>query len=316
MNRKAELAEQVQQYLQFSTDRITDWNKQTKEILNLQKQWEAIGGLPRESAKDINKRFWGAFKGFFHNKGLFFKKLEGERLQNLDKKKALVELAVKLKESTEWKETAEKLKHLQKEWKDIGPVPEKFRNSIYGQFKDACDAFFNKRRSQNQEIEKDYHENLQKKQQICSEIESMKKANDHDLDKFLDLKQQFDQIGYVPVSEVKSIRAQFKAAASDYLATLPETLQYEAKQIKYNIEFEKLKKGPNADRRRDQKEQALRREISTLENDISTWNNNLEFFANSKTAAKLKEEFTVKIDETGNKLQELKSQLRALRQLQ
>ncbi len=315
LKKKAELAEEVQQYFQFTTDRITDWNKNTKAILELQKKWEAIGGLPRESAKEVNKKFWGAFKGFFHNKGLFFKQLEGERMLNLDKKKGLVEMAERLKDNTDWNETAEKLKSLQKEWRDIGPVPEKYRNSIYSPFKNACDTFFNNRRSQNQELEKDFIKNLKKKQQICSEIETMTSTGDFDLDKLLDLKQKFNDIGYVPAAEVKNIRAQFTEVANEFLAKVPEELVNEARQIKYDIEFEKLKKGPHADRRKEQKEQALRRDIGTLENDISTWSNNLEFFANSKTANKVKDEFTVKIDQADERLQALKSQLRAIRQL-
>ena len=146
LSQKVALAEQVQEYLKFTSSRITDWNKKTKEILELQKKWEAIGGLPREQAKEVNKKFWGAFKRFFHNKGLFFKELEGERVENLEKKKALVTKAEDLKDNTDWNQTAEKLKALQKEWKNIGPVPEKYRNSIYSQFKAACDTFFNNRR--------------------------------------------------------------------------------------------------------------------------------------------------------------------------
>jgi len=315
LQKKVEYAEDVQQYLAFSSDKITDWNKKTKAVLELQKKWEAIGGLPRENAKEVNKRFWGAFKGFFHNKGLFYKKLEGERVLNLEKKKELVTTAESLKEGTNWNETAEKLKKLQKEWQEIGPVPEKYRNLIYSQFKSACDTFFNNRRSQNHEMEKEYVGNLQKKLKICSAIEAMTADNNYDLDKFLELKQEFANIGYVPSSEVKNIREKFSAAANKFLAAVPEDIVDEARQIKYDIQFEKLKKGPHSDRRKEHKEQSLRRDINALENDISTWKNNLEFFVNSKTANKVKEEFMVRIDQADQKLQELKSQLRSIRQL-
>ena len=315
LDKKAVLAQEVQEFLTFNSDRINEWNKRTKAILELQKKWEAIGGLPRDQAKEVNRKFWGAFKGFFQNKSSFFKKLEGERVSNLEKKQQLVAQAESLKDSKEWHETAEKLKTLQKEWRNIGPVPEKHRNSIYKQFKEACDTFFNNRRSQNQEQEKDYIENLKLKQQICVDIESMTTAADFDLDKFLNLKQKFAEIGFVPASQVKQIRSQFTQTANDFLAAVPDELKDEARQIKYDIQFEKLKQGPHADRRKDQKVQSLRRDISTLENDISTWKNNLEFFASSKTANKLKEEFTVKIEKAAKQLNDLKSQLRALREL-
>jgi len=313
--KKQELAEEVQQFNDFQSKRINDWNKKTREILDLQKRWEAVGGLPREHAKEINKKFWGAFKGFFHNKGLFFKELEGERVANLEKKQELVAQAEKLKDSTDWNKTAETLKALQRQWREIGPVPEKHRNSVYQQFKAACDEFFNNLRSQSQESEKEYIENLKQKQKVCVEIETMTASKDYNLDKFLDLKQKFDDLGYVPAAEVKNIRSSFVTASKDFLSGVPEELKEEAKQIKYDIEFEKLKRGPNAGRKIEHKEQALRREIGSLENDIATWKNNLEFFANSKTADKLKQEFTVKIDQAVKRLKELKGQLRAVREL-
>lgn len=315
LNKKTQLAEEVQEYAQFDSDKITDWNKKTKAILNLQKRWEAIGGLPREHAREVNRKFWGAFKGFFQNKGAFFKKLEGQREANLEKKQELVKHAEELKDSTDWNKTAEKLKTLQKEWRNVGPVPEKYRNSVYAQFKEYCDIFFNNKRSQNQELEKEYIENLKQKQQICTEIEKMTTGGDYNLDKFLDLKQKFYDIGFVPASEIKNIRTQFGEAANDFLSRVPEELADEARQIKYDIKFEKLKKGPHANRRKEHKEQALRRDIAALENDIATWKNNLEFFANSKKANKVKEEFTTKIEQAVKKLKDLKSQLRSLRQL-
>ena len=313
--KKMDLAQEVRDFPKFTSSRITDWNKKTKDILELQKKWEAIGGLPREQAKEVNKMFWGSFKRFFHNKGLFFKELEGEREENLEKKKALVATAETLKDSTDWNDTAEKLKQLQKEWRNIGPVPEKYRNAIYGQFKAACDTFFNNRRSQNHEIEKEYVENLGQKQKVCVEIESMVTAKDFDLDKFLELKNKYDELGYVPASEVKNIRSQFRSVSEQFLSAVPPELEEEATQIKYDIQFEKLKQGPNANRRIEQREQAVRREIGALENDIATWRNNLGFLASSKQADKVKQEFEDKIEQAGQKLDELKNQLRALRQL-
>ncbi len=153
---KAELAESAQFFVQFDTDRIKEWNNKTKELLELQKKWEAVGGLPRAKAKEVNKRFWGAFKTNFHNKGAFFKKLDSQREANLDKKK----------DSTDWNNTAETFKKLQRQWREIGPVPEKFRESVYQEFKKACDYFFDQRRGSQNEAEKEYIENYNQKSKV------------------------------------------------------------------------------------------------------------------------------------------------------
>ena len=73
MEKKLALGDEAESFLSFNSDRINDWNSKTKELLEIQKKWDAIGGLPREHAKDVNKKFWTAFKGFFSNKNRFFK---------------------------------------------------------------------------------------------------------------------------------------------------------------------------------------------------------------------------------------------------
>src|SRR5690606_34114945 len=89
LEKKKVLVEKVLAFADFSSDRIKLWNQKTKEILEIQKQWDAIGGLPRESSKEVNRLFWNSFKKFFSSKHHFFKDLEKERAENLEKKKAL-----------------------------------------------------------------------------------------------------------------------------------------------------------------------------------------------------------------------------------
>src|SRR5690606_27380913 len=107
---KMQLGEEAQAYASFQSDRIKEWNEKTKEILELQKKWEQVGGLPRARAKDVNKKFWSAFKAFFNNKNAFFKKLDEEREQNLQLKNELVRQAQELKESHDWEKTSNELK--------------------------------------------------------------------------------------------------------------------------------------------------------------------------------------------------------------
>src|SRR5690606_36210468 len=142
LDAKSKLAEEVQACVSFDSDRIKLWNEKTREILELQKRWEAVGGLPRAKARDVNKKFWSAFKTFFNNKNQFFRKLDEEREQNLQIKNELVRQAQELRESKDWEATSNTLKALQQKWKDVGPVPEKFREKVFREFKDACDYFF------------------------------------------------------------------------------------------------------------------------------------------------------------------------------
>ncbi|MEM7551272.1 MAG: DUF349 domain-containing protein [Bacteroidota bacterium] len=310
--KKEELISKLPEFVEFKSDRISDWNKKTKELLELQKQWEAIGALPREKAKAINKQFWGQFKTFFAHKTEFFKELESHREENLEKKKQLVSRATELKDNTDWERTANTFKQLQREWREVGPVPEKFRESIYKEFKEACDHFFNKKRESNKEREKDFEDNLNKKEELCKSMEEDVKDGKLSNENLEEAVDQFLNIGFVPRNAIKSIQNRFHSAVSAYLKALdiPESDQEE---FMIKIDFASMKSAPFAKNKLFKKEQHIKKQIGDLENDISTWRNNMEFFASSKQADKLKNEFEEKISSAETRLKELRRQLRLIK---
>lgn len=310
---KEQLADEVQPFTEFDSDRIKEWNQKTKEILDIQKKWEAVGGLPRAKAKSVNKKFWGTFKTFFNNKSAFFKKLDAQREGNLEKKKELVQKAHEIKDSTDWQKTAEEFKRLQREWKEIGPVPEKQRESIYKEFKEAADHFFSNKRSKNSEVEKEFEENLKKKEDICDQIEKLAKENPDDLDKLRDLQDEYLDIGFVPRNSISKIKSRYSEVVDKFINNIEGISNEDRQAIRIENQVNKILSGPNADQKIYRKEQAIKKQISKVEHDIALWKNNLEFFADSKTADKLKDEFNSKIKSATNELKNLKQQLKIIR---
>ncbi len=312
LNKKIALTETIAPFAVFDAEKISDWNSKTKEILEVQKQWEAVGAMPREQAKEVNKKFWSSFKAFFNNKSEFFKKLESLREENLKLKQELVSQAVALENSTEWHQTAEQLKGLQQKWKEIGPVPEKFRNSVYKEFKTACDNFFNNRRKHNQGLESEYVTNLKKKEEICDHLEKMAATKDVDMEEVYSLQDAYNEIGFVPKKNIKQIQRRYQQAL-DKLVNNADNLDDSSKsEFKSLININDLKSGPNADQKLNRKEYSLRRKITALEGDISTWKNNMGFFASSKNADELLKDFQSKIENAEKELIALKEELKLI----
>ena len=311
---KARLRDEVQPYATFDSDRIVDWNSKTQEILDIQKRWEAIGGLPRDRAHEVNKPFWSAFKRFFNNKNGFFKKLEGQREGNLKLKEVLVAKANELKESTDWNQTANDLKNLQNEWRNIGPVPEKHRNEVYQRFKKACDFFFENRRNRFKEVEKGYEKNLKQKEEICQKILKLAREGAGDIGQLEALQEEWNNIGFVPKNAIRSSQDMFARAVDQFIAS-SSLGEDEKNKLKITTRLTSLKGTPNANRKLNKKEFTLRRQITNLENDISLWKNNLEFFANSKNADQVRQEFDEKIEKAKRQLEELKAQLKIIKDI-
>lgn len=313
LGNKASLSEAVQEFVNFQSDRIKEWNQKTKEILEIQKQWEVIGGLPRAKAKEVNKKFWSAFKTFFNNKNAFFKKLDEERDQNLQVKNELVTRAHELKESTEWDKTSNELKNLQVKWKEIGPVPEKFREKVFKEFKDACDYFFEQKRTQQGRMEDEQAENLKQKEEICTILESHAAARTASHDVLRELQDKYNSIGFVPRKDIGTIRTRYHEAVERFINSIPGISENEKGKISLENQLSDLRNDPMADRKIYQKEQVIRKKISKIESDIGLWQNNLEFFSRSQNAEKVREEFNEKIKTAHEHLKQLKDQLKLLK---
>ncbi|WP_268033973.1 DUF349 domain-containing protein [Algoriphagus sp. PAP.12] len=308
---KEALIEKLAVYADFKADRIKEWNSKTKEILEIQKEWEKIGPVPRESGREINKSFWTAFKKFFHNKNMFFKELDEIRATNQSKAEGLIEKAEELKDSTDWQNTANALIGLQQEWKKLGPTPEKSRDSLYKRFKAACDTFFDNRRNSNKQANSEYEANYKKKQAICELIVSAAEGNPSE-DELTGLVDQFNEIGFVPRKNMKDIQAQFKEAVDVYLEKLDDG--FDREDFLFRLNLNRIQSDPNANKTLNKKEHGIRKQISDLENNITLWKNNLEFFAASKTADKLKDQFDVKIQKAEDEIEKLKKKLSILRE--
>ncbi len=310
---KEALIEVLKPFAEFSADRIRDWNTKTKEILEIQKSWEKIGPVPRESGKEINKTFWASFKQFFHNKNLFFKELDEVRLQNQARAEELITKAEELKDSTDWQNTSNALVRLQQDWKKLGPTPEKSRDSLYKRFKLACDTFFDNRRESNKTSNAEFEDNLKKKQEICDQISKAASSGDVSEEELSKLVGEFNDIGFVPRKAMKEIQVQFKTVVDQYLEKLnPEGSGRE--DFLFRLNLNRLQSDPNAVKTLNKKEHGIRKQISELENNITLWKNNLEFFAASRTADKLKDQFDLKIQKAEEEIEKLKSKLSILRE--
>lgn len=316
---KQQVIAEIAEFTTFQSDRIKEWNQKTTQIMALQKKWEAIGAVPRAKTKDINKQFWSAFKIFFSNKSGFFKKLDESRQQNLALKKELVAQAEAIKDNTtDWEKTANTLKALQVKWKEVGPVPDKVRESIFQEFKAACDHFFGQRRATLDAADKEQQENLAKKEAICSELERMVNEKTGTLGQLKEMQRSFHAIGFVPRTAMNGIKNRFNTATEKLMTSLSEVSQEEKDKAMLEIQLENMKTDPDASHKLHVREQTLRKQITKAENDLATLKNNLEFFARSKgkNAEDLRADVNQKIEAAAAELAKLKSQLKVLRSAQ
>ena len=269
-----------------------DWHDKTEEILALQAKWKTIGFAPQKMNTKIFERFRAACDEFFKRKSEHFKSLKVNMNENLEKKKQMCEKAEALKDSTDWKATAEILTKLQKEWKEIGPVAKKHSETIWKRFVSACDYFYeqkNKAESSHKVVEQ---ENLEKKKAILNKL-SEYNAMDADAisaEAIKQLSKEWNAIGHVPFKEKDRIYKQYHALVDSLYNKLNiSASQKKLKNFKSNIS----NKENNIYREREK----LVRAYENMKNEIQTYENNLGFLnSTSKKGNGLVQEMNRKVE--------------------
>ena len=259
---------------------FASWESKTQEVIALQNKWKTIGFAPQKMNVKIFERFRKACDEFFRKKGEFFKSLKEGMNENLEKKRALCEKAEALKDSTDWKATADELTKLQKEWKTIGPVAKKYSDAVWKRFISACDYFFeqkNKATSSQRSVEQ---ENLEKKKNIIEKLNAIDDQMDTEEATQLvrDLMKEWNGVGHVPFKEKDRIYKQYHSQI-DKLFERFNISASNKKLSNFKSTISSIQEGsPQALYREREK---LVRAFDNMKNELQTYENNLGFLTTS-----------------------------------
>ena len=252
------------------------WNNATQKVLEMQARWKEIGFAPQKMNLKIFERFRMSCDEFFGRKSDFFKNIKVSLAENLEKKRALCEQAESLKDSEDWKETADKLSKLQKEWKSIGAVPQKQSEALWKRFVSACDEFFEKRNKVTSSQRSVEQENLKQKRDVIAKINSIDTAlSDAEQTKLLNtFINEWNSIGFVPFKEKDKLYKEYRASIN----AVYERLHIKANERKLADFRNNIAKGGNTLQRERER---LIRQYENLKSEITTYENNLGFLSTS-----------------------------------
>lgn len=278
------------------------WETKTQEVIALQNKWKTIGFAPQKMNVKIFERFRKACDEFFKKKGEFFKLLKEGMNANLEKKKALCEKAESLKDSTEWKETAEILTKLQKEWKTIGPVSKKYSDAVWKRFITACDYFFEQKGKATSSQRSVEQENLEKKKAIIARLTAIDETTDADeaSKEVRELMKEWNGIGHVPFKEKDRLYKQYHGLI-DQLFDRFNISASNKKLSNFKSSIGNIQSGGSQSLYREREK--LVRTYENMKNELQTYENNLGFLTtSSKKGNSL-------LTEINRKVEKLKSDL-------
>ena len=306
LKKKTDLCEKVEAIAKEENKGASDWEKHTKQIIELQNEWKTIGFAPQKMNVKIFERFRAACDDFFTRKTEFFRGMKERFAENTEKKRALVEKAQALQDSTDWKSTSDKLIALQKEWKTIGMVPKKLGDQLWEEFLGACNKFFEARNAATAGTRGEEHANLEKKRDVIARLKLVtEEAGDNLQETVQQLVAEYQAIGHVPFREKDKLYEEYHAV----LDKLYKELNISVAKRRLNNFKQNLKqvaeRGENA---LDNERARLFRQYEAMKQEIQTYENNLGFLSvSSKKGNSL-------IDEMNRKVQKLKDDMNLVRE--
>ena len=292
-----------------------EWSEKSKQFDDLFTEWKNIGPVPKSNTDAVWINFKGNRNDFFSQKKVFFNGLNNQRKENLKAKETLCEQVEALKSNTDWVSTAKKIIQIQAEWKKIGPVPDKYNQKIWKKFRAACDFFFdakNKANAGKQELES---ENLKKKEELINQLQELASGQTENKTAFQSLKKinaAWRTIGFVPHKHLSRVNKAYDTANNAVYNKYSQQIE-EQKAANLTEHYSEIINSNQGGQTLEKEERNIQRRITSLNEEISSIETNMSFFASSKTADKMLKEFEQKITKTKKHIDRLKKELSTIK---
>ena len=312
---KLTLCEEVEAINLMEMNNFKEFEERADKVVALQKMWRTLGFAPKKQNNKIYQRFRDACDSFFEKKRGFYADNKEVQLNNLQLKTELCIQAEALQESTDWKSSSDALIKLQKEWKEVGPVPRKQSERIWKRFRKACDNFFNRKSEHFTKLDTSYEDNLKAKIAIIEALESFEPGTDVQVafDHLKDLQRKWAEIGFVPFNKKEEISNRYRNALNKEFDKL-KIADEDKSILKYKTKLDNLKANPKASRKVHNERDKFFTKIKQLESDIVLWENNIGFFAKSAKADTMIREVEEKIDSAKKLIKTLEEKVRMIDQ--
>jgi len=307
---KTRLCEQVEEIISLNIDSPRKWNEFSQKVIDLQKMWRSIGFAPKKDNNLVYEKFRNTCDEFFNKKREFFSSHREKQNANMQLKTELCIQSEALTKSTDWRQTTEDLISIQKQWKQIGPIPRKYSDALWLRFRTACDTFFTNKKNHFKGQDSDQEENLVKKNELIDKVRVYTLTDDQnaDLEKLKEFQKQFTVIGHVPINQKDKVHKEFR----ELINLLFDKLNIDDSRrdiMQFRQKIDTLAQSPKSKSRIYMEREKLINKLKQLEGDVILWENNIGFFAKSKNSEVMINEVRRKIEMSKKQIESIKERI-------
>jgi hypothetical protein len=313
LEKKTALCEQVEAIASKKYDSHIAWVEMTNQVLGVQKTWKTIGYAPKKDNNAVYARFRSACDVFFASKAEFYSAAYEEQKDNLRLKTEIVEKAESLMKSEDWKGTTTELIRLQRQWKEIGPVPRRDSDKLWKRFRSACDSFFNNKTSYFEDVDSTFDDNLKAKESLIEKMDAFKPSKDQgkNLYALSDFQNKFDEIGFVPSAKKDWIKDQFRKAQDRLLEKIGLD-ESERSIFRFRNRISGMLHAPRSEMKLNFERDKLISKLQQLRSDITVWENNIGYFTQTDPSDDTLRGLKEKIESSHERIRVLETKIRIL----
>jgi hypothetical protein len=307
---KAACVEQIEAWsATASAQNAAAWNQIFEDLGEQRKVLQAVGHTFGDASDAIWKRFREVEHRLNRARNGFFKERKAAFAEALAAKMTLVDQAEALKDSSDLKGTAAVLKRLQSDWKKTPFVPKGEGDKLWERFRAACNAFFEKAKSEQNQQDSALEENAVLKRALLDEAQGLTVTGREHLPILLDLSKRWKEAGPLPGKERK-LDAQFHAVMDSHFGAL-DMNKAESQKIRYQQKLESM--GNDGGQSLEREVQFLRNKLDESRRELTQMEANFSRFTTGKSSKPnpLLVEAQKRIDAAGEEVAQWEVKLKA-----
>lgn len=308
--KKQEILSRFQETVGDTITTQKELKDQVKTVEELKNSFYAVGPVPKKNQKLLSKQLRELFRQFNQAKNAFYKEQKKVYQENLTKKRALIEQAESLKERTDFKVVTPLIKELQQEWKQTGHVPRKYSEPLWEAFRGACNAYFERLKSQKNNSRAQFNEQRKQLSTLIETAESFTPSKDKDAD-FQQLYKLKDAMNKHLGSSTSPQAQKAEKAMQKALKEAGFTGESFAAEMSAQ-RIEQLKETSSGLNEVQSTRAEVKKQIDRLTDEIRLLETNLEFFSSSSSANTLLDDAKSKLEQKISDKEQWKAKLKEL----
>lgn len=183
-----------------------DWLAVARVLRETKQEWRRCSPVDLQAAKRQQE-------GFATLTASLQARLDAEYARNVNQKESLIERARQLLASDDARKAIDAIKELQQQWRTVGPVPRERDQGLWAEFRQHCDAVFQKRQQDFAAYAAGLENNKTQALALCEQLENIAALEGAALlaraEALGELRTAFEALGEFPRADTRELRNRF-----------------------------------------------------------------------------------------------------------